>query len=156
MLAQTGIIPQTRIAQFMELPDIQSGYSLSNNAINAVLTCINNCIEKDIFNVPDFIPFTMLKEEIINTQLALTSAGFDKNKKDILKLDKLYETVEDMAAEWETTAAEENPQTNNANDAALPYNQNVLEQEANMQMVDPNAAAPDNAAWVDSNDLDRV
>ena len=155
-LSMAGVIPAARIPQLMQIPDLEMGYSLSNNAIDAVMAVIKSCIDDDNFDVPEFIPFELLKEEIINTQLALTSAGFDRNKKDILKLDKLYETVEDMAAEWEATAAEENPQTNNANDAALPYNQNVLEQEANMQMVDPNAAAPDNAAWVDSNDLDRV
>ena len=85
-LAATGIIPSSRIAQFMELPDIPSGYSLTNNAINAVLTTINDCIEKDIFDVPDYLPFAMLKEEIINTQLSLKAAAseFQNNLEDII------------------------------------------------------------------------
>ena len=142
MLAQTGIIPQTRIAQFMELPDIQSGYSLSNNAINAVLTCINDCIEKDIYEVPDFIPFLMLKEEIINTQLSLKAAASDENDntKDIEKLTKLYERVEAKEADWQADqelnaqmAAMEGERT----PEGLPAGMNVLTQEAQMEQVQP-------------------
>ena len=142
MLAQTGIIPQTRIAQFMELPDIQSGYSLSNNAINAVLTCINDCIEKDIYEVPDFIPFLMLKEEIINTQLSLKAAASDENDntKDIEKLTKLYERVEAKEADWQADqelnaqmAAMEGERT----PEGLPAGMNVLTQEAQMEQVPP-------------------
>ena len=142
MLAQTGIIPQTRIAQFMELPDIQSGYSLSNNAINAVLTCINDCIEKDIFDVPDYIPFLMLKEEIINTQLSLKAAASEENdnSKDIAKLTKLYEQVESKEADWQADtelnqqmAAMEGERTADG----LPASMNVLTQEAQMTEVAP-------------------
>ena len=69
MLAQSGIIPQSRIAQFLELPDIQTGFSLSGNAINAVLTVISNCVEHNSMEVPDYVPFQMLKEEIINCSI---------------------------------------------------------------------------------------
>lgn len=142
MLAQTGIIPQTRIAQFMELPDIQSGYSLSNNAINAVLTCINDCIEKNIFEVPDYIPFLMLKEEIINTQLSLKAAASAENDNsvDIAKLTKLYERVESKEADWQADqeltqqmAAMEGGRTAEG----LPMGMNVLTQEAQMEQTAP-------------------
>lgn len=157
-LAMAGVIPAARIPQLMQIPDLEMGYSLSNNAIDAVMTVIKSCIEDDVYDVPEFIPFELLKEEIINTQLSLTAAGYDRNKKDIMKLNKLYEQVENEAAEWETKAGMENAEagTNNVNnqEGSLPYNQNILEQEANMVPV--NQAEPDNAAWVDSNDLDRV
>jgi hypothetical protein len=140
MLAQTGIIPQTRIAQFMELPDIQSGYSLSNNAINAVLTCINDCIEKDIFDVPDYIPFLMLKEEIINTQLSLKAAASSENdnKKDIEKLTKLYERVEAKEADWQADTnleGQEQAIQGETTPDGLPMGTNVLTQEAQMTPV---------------------
>ena len=145
MLAQTGIIPQTRIAQFMELPDIQSGYSLSNNAINAVLTCINDCIEKDIFDVPDFIPFLMLKEEIINTQLSLKAAASaeNDNSKDIAKLTKLYERVESKEADWQADQALEQQMQameGERTPEGLPVGENILTQEAQMQQVPPMGA----------------
>ena len=154
MLAQTGIIPQTRIAQFMELPDIQSGYSLSNNAINAVLTCINDCIEKDNFDVPDYIPFLMLKEEIINTQLSLKAAASSENdnKKDIDKLTKLYERVESKEADWqadtalnEQMAAMEGERT----PEGLPVSENILTQEAQMTPTQPMAPMGDMGAGAD-------
>ena len=140
MLAQTGIIPQTRIAQFMELPDIQSGYSLSNNAINAVLTCINDCVEKDIFEVPDYIPFLMLKEEIINTQLSLKAAASPENdnKADIDKLTKLYERVESKEADWQADQAlqmQEQALQGGMTEAGLPTGVNVLTQEAQMEQA---------------------
>ena len=141
MLAQTGIIPQTRIAQFMELPDIQSGYSLSNNAINAVLTCINDCIEKDVFEVPDFIPFTMLKEEIINTQLSLKAAASEHNDnlEDIQKLTKLYESVELKEADWQADQVLEQKETaldgGETEEGLPPAMTNILTQEANMTPV---------------------
>ena len=92
-LAQVGVIPQERIAQFMELPDLEGGYSLSNNAINAVLSVIRDCIESDNYDVPDYIPIPMLKTEIINTQLSLRAANFKKNQEDIEKLNQLYNVV---------------------------------------------------------------
>lgn len=95
-LAQVGVIPQERIAQFMELPDLEGGYSLSNNAINAVLSVIRDCIESDSFEVPDYIPIPMLKTEIINTQLSLRAANFKKNNDDIEKLNQLYNAAVEM------------------------------------------------------------
>ena len=95
-LAAVGVIPQERIAQFMELPDLEGGYSLSNNAINAVLSVIRDCIESNNMEIPDFIPIPMLKTEIINTQLSLRAANFKKNIEDIEKLDQLYNVAMQM------------------------------------------------------------
>ena len=92
-LAAVGVIPQERIAQFMELPDLEGGYSLSNNAINAVLSAIRDCIENDIMEIPDYIPIPMLKTEIVNTQLSLRAANYEKNKDDIDKLTSLYKAA---------------------------------------------------------------
>lgn len=135
-LAMSGIIPQTRIAQFMELPDIQSGYSLANNAVNAVLSVINDCIEKNVLDVPDYIPFEMLKEEIINTQLSLKAAANADNDNiaDIKKLDELMKNTEEKQAMWQSTLAPAEPQTD---ENGMPIQQNVLTQEANMQQVAP-------------------
>ena len=135
-----GIIPSERIAQFMELPDLQSGYSLSNNAINAVMAMIADCLENDNFNVPDFIPFVLLKEEIVNTQLSLRAAmsSHIDNKKDIEKLQKLYERVEEKEANWQ---ADQNLEaamqaTNGAiAENGLPMQTNVLQQEAQMTQI---------------------
>lgn len=156
-LAQAGIIPTSRIAQFLQIPDIESGYSLTNNAIEAVMEVINDCLENDNFDVPEFIPFELLKEEIINTQLALKAANAKKNNDDIQKLTKLYQQIEEEAAQWQIDAEATN---------------NVLEQEANATRTDEaNSEAgamttnnldvapqeeQDNAAWINSNDFNRI
>ena len=141
MLAQSGIIPQSRIAQFLELPDIQTGFSLSGNAINAVLTVISNCVEHDVMEVPDYLPFQMLKEEIINTQLSLKAAGGPENKNegDIQKLTVLYQTVEQKEQEWQSTIQAQQQQEMMAQQAAMAQQAgvpnagpNVLSQEAQM------------------------
>ena len=106
-LAQVGVIPQERIAQFMELPDLEGGYSLSNNAINAVLSVIRDCIESDNYDVPDYIPIPMLKTEIINTQLSLRAANFKKNQGDIEKLNQLYNVVVQMEQQMNQPTPEE-------------------------------------------------
>ena len=113
------------------------GEIIINNAINAVLTVISECIEKDNMLVPDYIPFQMLKEEIINTQLSLKAAGADKNKKDIDKLSELYAIVEDKEQYWQNEMTNQQTQINNQtaqtlDGQQLPSGQNVLTQEANM------------------------
>ena len=139
MLAQSGVIPQSRIAQFIEIPDLQSGYSLTNNAINAVLSTIERCINDDVFDIPEFIPFQMLKEEIINTQLSLTSAGYKRNEKDIEKLNRLYGIAEDMEKNWTMDAQAEQQAQAMAEQGVA---QNILTQEAQMtqapQVVESN------------------
>lgn len=91
-LYAAGLIPQERIAQLMDLPDLQLGQVLQNNALNAILTVIDDCIERDIYDVPDYIPTQQLLKEIANTQLSLKAASTD-NDEDINKLYKLMEVV---------------------------------------------------------------
>ena len=158
MLAQSGIIPQSRIAQFLELPDIQTGFSLSGNAINAVLTVISNCVEHGSMEVPDYIPFQMLKEEIINTQLSLKSAGGaeNKNEDDIAKLTQLYEIVEQKEQEWQSTIQAQQQQEMMAQQAQMAQQAgvpnagpNVLSQEAQMTQApqpDLDVSTPDGSA----------
>lgn len=129
-LAQVGVIPQERIAQFMELPDLEGGYSLSNNAINAVLSVIRDCIESDNFDVPDYIPIPMLKTEIINTQLSLRAANFKKNQEDIEKLNQLYNVVVQMEQQMNQPTPEE--QAMQQQQAQMAEQQAAMQQQAMM------------------------
>ena len=136
-LAQVGVIPQERIAQFMELPDLEGGYSLSNNAINAVLSVIRDCIESDNYDVPDYIPIPMLKTEIINTQLSLRAANFIKNQEDIEKLNQLYNTVVQMEQQMnqptpEEQAMQQQQQMIQAQQAQMAQQQAAMQQQAMM------------------------
>lgn len=152
-LAQAGIIPASRIAQFMQIPDIDSGYSLSNNAINAVLSVIDDCIKNDNYDLPDYIPYDMLKEEIINTQLSLRAANYTKNKKGIDKLSKLYQKVVNDSKKWVDTANQNVEDEANAKAAvsgSIPSNTNVLTKEAGMEAnpdLDMNTDDTGTAGW---------
>ena len=154
MLAQSGIIPQTRIAQFLELPDLNAGYSLANNAINAVLTMIDECLEDDVYDIPEYIPIQMLKEEIVNTQLSLRAANREGNKEDIDKLTKLYQKCDELDAEMAQETMDETAEANAANaeeqakmaeDAGVPVGQNPLEGITDqMATTDLDMSTPDN------------
>lgn len=114
-LAQAGIIPATQIASLLEIPDINRGYSVANNAYNTCMTLIDQCIYDGKFEIPDYVPFQMLKEQIINMMLSLrTAQGAEKgNEEDIKKLSKYYEKVEEKelalqeGVEAEESTAEE-------------------------------------------------
>lgn len=141
-LAQVGVIPQERIAQFMELPDLEGGYSLSNNAINAVLSVIRDCIESDNYDVPDYIPIPMLKTEIINTQLSLRAANFIRNQEDIEKLNQLYNTVVQMEQQMnqptpEEQAMQQQQQMLQAQQAQMAEQQAAMQQQAMMAQQMP-------------------
>lgn len=132
-LAQSNIIPQSRIASLMELPDIQSGFSLANNAVNAVYAVINDCIENNNFDLPTYVPFTLLKEEIINVQLSLKAANKQGNAEDIAKLEKLYSIVEDQELEFQKSSEQIAMEQANAEQGK---NTNILEQEAGTYNID--------------------
>lgn len=89
MLVQMGAVPQSRVASLMEIPDSVQGYSLANNAINAVMSLIDDCIDYGAMDIPDYIPTQMLMSEILNTCLSLRGAG-DSNQESIDKLMELY------------------------------------------------------------------
>ena len=140
------------------------GYRLSNNAIDAVMEIIKECIEEGNFDIPEYVPFDLLKEEIINTQLSLRAANKDGNKEDIIKLSKLYEKAEDLEMQWQLEAEQENVNMQNENNTNLPYNKNILEKEAAMTKVNDIETMPeagrgetqDNAAWINNNDFNRA
>ena len=125
---------------------------------------IKECIEEGNFDIPEYIPFDLLKEEIINTQLSLRAANKDGNKEDIIKLSKLYEKAEDLAMQWQLEAEQENVNMQNENNTNLPYNKNILEKEAAMTKVNDIETMPeagrgetqDNAAWINNDDFDRA
>lgn len=104
-LAAMGIIPQSHIARLLEMPDLQCGYNLATNALNAVLQVIDDCIINESYDIPDYIPTNVLMEEILNTCLSLKAAGINNsNQADIDKLIKLYAIAESKNAESMTNA----------------------------------------------------
>lgn len=138
MLQQSGIVPRSRIATLMEVPDLEAGYSISNNALNATLAVIDDCINKDRYDIPFFIPIDMLKEEIANTMLSLQAADSEGNEPDILKLKRLYEVVVqsqelvngtlqmEQAVQDQSDAVDSQQQMNNEQNAQMQTSANII------------------------------
>lgn len=159
-LAQAGIIPATQIASLLELPDINRGYSVANNAFNATMTLIDSCIYEDNFEIPDYIPFQMIKEQIVNMQLSLKAAegGTDSNEKDIQKLIKLYEAVELKENEFNAIQAQSQTQDVNANNAYSEQNNEEFGNgtENNLNMTNEGTANPMQTGAANNGELGSV
>lgn len=159
-LAQAGIIPATQIASLLELPDINRGYSAANNGFNATMTLIDACIYEDKFEIPSYIPFQMIKEQIVNMQLSLKAAegGTDTNEKDIEKLQKLFEAVEEK--EKELNAIQEQSQTQDVNSNNAYSQQNNSEfgngTEDNLNMTNEAVANPMSTNAANGGELGNV
>lgn len=107
-LSQAGVIPQSHIATLMELPDLQSGYNLANNAFNSVYTFIDNVLVSGILpdKIPVYLPKNkggLLETEIVNTMLSL-SIKPEINAKEISLLQQLFSKVQEEQVNSSTNA----------------------------------------------------
>jgi hypothetical protein len=145
-LAQAGIIPATQIASLLELPDINRGYSAANNGFNATMTLIDACIYEDKYDIPDYIPFQMIYEQIVNMQLSLKAAegGTDSNEKDIEKLSRLFQAVKAKEAELTPVQEQAQMQDVTANNAYSQQNNEEFGNgtENNLNMTEEAVANP--------------
>lgn len=92
----SGYISRAHAMTLMEIPDDTRGYSLMNNSLNAVMSVIDDCIERDIYEIPIYVDMALLKEEITSTLLSLKAAQNPNNAVDIEKLQRLMFEVEKM------------------------------------------------------------
>ena len=116
-LAMAGVIPQSHIATLMELPDLQSGYNLANNAFNAVYTFIDDVIKNGVPDViPEYLPTDkgqLLETEVINTILSLAIKPID-NAIEIETLKQLLAKIQEVQVNSQTNAEMYAVQTLNA------------------------------------------
>lgn len=106
-LAQAGVIPQSHIATLMELPDLNSGYNIANNAFNAVYTFIDDVLKNGIpETIPEYLPTdkgALLETEIINTMLSLAVKPIE-NKTEIDTLKQLLIKIQEVQVNSNTNA----------------------------------------------------
>lgn len=144
-LAMAGVIPQSHIATLMELPDLQSGYNLTNNAFNAVYTFIDDVIK---YGVPDVIPEylptdkgQLLETEVINTMLSLAVKPVD-NAREIETLKQLLAKIQEVQLNSATNAEMFAVQSLNAElTQAMPGIQQQATQAAAQTMATENNPA---------------
>ena len=139
-LSQAGVIPQSHIATLMELPDLQSGYNLANNAFNSVYTFIDNVLVSGILpdKIPVYLPKNkggLLETEIVNTMLSL-SIKPEINAKEISLLQQLFSKVQEEQVNSSTNAEMYAVQTLNQElTAAMPQIQQQVTDAATQMMI---------------------
>lgn len=111
-LYAAGLISQNRIASLLSIPDIDGANNLMTNSLNSCLAVIEDCIENDNYDIPEYVLSTgMLQEEILNTCLSLKASNKKENEADIAKLMKLYALCDakevDSAASAEMAAVQQ-------------------------------------------------
>lgn len=106
-LAQAGVVPQSHIATLMELPDLNAGYNLANNAFNAVYTFIDEVIKTGVpETIPEYLPTDkgqLLETEVINTILSLAIKP-EANAREIDILKQLLAKVQEVQVNSSTNA----------------------------------------------------
>lgn len=106
-LAQAGVVPQSHIATLMELPDLNAGYNLANNAFNAVYTFIDEVIKNGVpETIPEYLPTDkgqLLETEVINTILSLAIKP-EANAREIDILKQLLAKVQEVQVNSSTNA----------------------------------------------------
>lgn len=139
-LSQAGVIPQSHIATLMELPDLNAGYNLANNAFNSVYTFIDNVLVSGILpdKIPVYLPKNkggLLETEIVNTMLSL-SIKPEINAKEIGLLQQLFAKVQEEQVNSSTNAEMYAVQTLNQElTAAMPQIQQQVTNAATQMMT---------------------
>ena len=139
-LSQAGVIPQSHIATLMELPDLNAGYNIANNAFNSVYTFIDNVLVSGILpdKIPVYLPKNkggLLETEIVNTMLSL-SIKPEINAKEIGLLQQLFAKVQEEQVNSSTNAEMYAVQTLNQElTAAMPQIQQQVTNAATQMMI---------------------
>ena len=145
-LSAAGIIPQSHIATLMELPDLQSGYNLANNAFNSCYDFIDRVIK---YGVPDVIPFYLptekcglLETEILNTILSL-SINPERNSNEIAVLEQLMRKLQEVQVNSQTAAESLAVQQFSAElSQAMPGIQQQATEAATQALLQPSPVDP--------------
>ena len=149
-LASAGLIPQSHIATLMELPDLQSGYNLANNAFNAVYTFIDLVLKN---GVPDTIPVylptdkgAMLEQEVINVMESLAVKPVE-NAADLKTLENLLSKIQEVQLNSATNAEMFAVQSFNSElSAAMPGIAQQAQEAATQAMMQPTQPGMDMSA----------
>lgn len=120
-MSQIGLITPSKAAELMDMPDLTDAYTDAESAEMAVAAVINNAVEYDLYDVPDYISLASLSREITLEQNQLfisMSAGKDNsevaeslrrlNKLDVIVADKMVQLgMIDMTPTENTEAVSE-------------------------------------------------
>lgn len=99
-MSQIGLITPSKAAELMDMPDLTDAYTDAEAMEMAVAAVVNNAVEYDLYDVPDYVSLTSLAREITLEQNQLfisMSAGKNNDEvaESLRRLDKLDGIVVD-------------------------------------------------------------
>lgn len=99
-MSQIGLITPSKAAELMDMPDLTDAYTDAEAMEMAVAAVINNAVEYDLYDVPEYVSLTSLAREISLEQNQLfisMSAGKNNDEvaESLRRLDKLDGIVAD-------------------------------------------------------------
>lgn len=99
-MSQIGLITPSKAAELMDMPDLTDAYTDAEAMEMAVAAVVNNAVEYDLYDVPEYVSLTSLAREISLEQNQLfisMSAGKNNDEvaESLRRLDKLDGIVAD-------------------------------------------------------------
>ena len=99
-MSQIGLITPSKAAELMDMPDLTDAYSDAEAMEMAVAAAINNAVEYDLYDVPEYVSLTSLAREITleQNQLFISMAAGKNNDEvaeSLRRLNKLDSIVAD-------------------------------------------------------------
>lgn len=89
-LTQIGLITTDKLATYLDSPDLEDVYRGASAIKDAIDATISNAIEKDEYEIPDYISYQSLLTELITTENKLFASG---DKEALGKASKLKEKL---------------------------------------------------------------
>ncbi len=81
-MTQVGLIPASKAGEYMDLPDLQDAYKFAAAVNSGVQKVITNAIEEDTYEIPEYISYQVLSQEIATIQNQLYASLGGKNDKE--------------------------------------------------------------------------
>lgn len=109
-LSQVGLIPQSKIGRYLEMPDLSEVFNIMTAAQDAVDKVIQLAIEEDIYEIPKYVSYDLLGKSITAMQNQLLGA-YTRNNPETLealaKVNKLDAMLQDILIEQDIIHVEQ-------------------------------------------------
>lgn len=86
-MTQVGLITPDKVSRYLDMPDLEDAYSEASSTADGISQCISRAIEEDDYDIPTWVSYEGLSNEITATQNQLYSSlvGNEKDDKDTMK-----------------------------------------------------------------------
>lgn len=84
-LTQTGLITPDKVSRFLDMPDLEDAYKKASSMSDGVSECIERAIEEHDYEIPNWVSYQQLAQDITVTQneLYASLSGDKKNDKQV-------------------------------------------------------------------------